>query len=278
MYGTALPAWLAHASRSCFHGRVSRTRPRTTLIRTALVATLAAVLALTTYAAGTAFNQSRAVASQAHTGTYLVTEYFPVPERWFRGAPVTAHGLSGKHAQDFLWAPNGLTMEYDGVLRDGTRVHFVNDEGIDWVNKNGYATRPLANGHWSNGLPVSRDVGWRNANGQPTFQLATGKWSNGRGVVREPSPLRFASGPSEPFLRYWHTAAVDPKIIPLGSRIYIPHFRNAPNHGWFVAQDVGHTIIDHQIDVYVPPPARPDMDLEFSGKLVVKVFPPAGAT
>ena len=246
-------------------GRVPRS-----IVRFSVVLGVAVVAAWGAAAGG----HGRASAAVPRSGTYLVTEYFPVPETWFTGAPVAAKGLPGRHAQDFLWSPTGLSMEFDGVLRDGTRVHFANDEGIDWVNRNGYATRPRPNGGWSNGDPVWRDVGWRNPNGQPTFPLARGGWSNGRGVLREPSPLEFALGPSEPFLRYWHTAAVDPSVIPIGSRIYVPHFRSASNHGWFVAQDVGHTIIDHQIDLYVPPPRNPDPDLEFAGRLRVEVYPP----
>lgn len=216
--------------------------------------------------------------AQPTTARFLVTEYFPVPEAWFKGAPVKAKGIPGKHAQDFLWAPTGLTMEFDGVLRDGTHVHFANDEGITWVNRQGAPTLPRPDGHWSHGMPVQRDVGWRNADGQPTVKLARGGWTRGRGVRYEPSPLRFAPGPSEPFLRYWHTAAVDPKVIPFGSRIYISRYRNAPNHGWFLAQDTGHTIIDHQIDLYVPPPATPRVSEQFAGKLTVRVYPPTTAT
>lgn len=208
-------------------------------------------------------------------GRYLVTEYFPVPERWFVGAPVRAAGLPGKYRQDWLWSPSGLSIEFDGVALDGTRVHFANDEGITWVNAQGYPTRPKADGTWSNGQPVWRDVGWRNANGQPTFPKISGGWSNGRGVRFERSPLRFALGPSQPFLRYWHTAAVDPKVIPLGSRIYVAKYKSAPNHGWFVAQDTGSTIIGHQIDLYVPPPPTPNPNLQFSSRQQVVVYPPA---
>jgi 3D (Asp-Asp-Asp) domain-containing protein len=219
-------------------------------------------------------NPAHANRAAAPADRYLVTEYFPVPESWFHGRRVAARGLPGRHAQDFLWSPTGLSMEFDGILRDGRRVHFANDEGVGWVNRNGYSTRPRPNGEWSNGPPVWRDVGWRNSDGQPTFPLVRGGWSNRRGVSFEPSALRYATGPSEPFLRYWHTAAVDPAVIPLGSRLYIPHFRNAPNHGWFVAQDVGHTIIDRQIDLFLPPPRSPDPGLQFSGRLKVEVFPP----
>ena len=215
-----------------------------------------------------------AAATAGRTGTYLVTEYFPVPERWFVGKPVRAAGLRGAYRQDFLWSPTGASIEFDGVTLSGKRIHFANDEGITWVNRQGYPTLPKADGHWSNGLPAWRDVGWRNADGQPTFPRIAGGWSNGAGVRFEPSPLRFAPGPSESFLRYWHTAAVDPSVIPLGSRIYVARYRNAPNHGYFVAQDTGSTIIGHQIDLYVPPPKTPNPNLQFSGRLPVVVRPP----
>ena len=60
-------------------------------------------------------------------------------------------------------------------------------------------------------------------------------------------------GPSLP-LRYYHSVAVDPGLIPRGSRIYIPTYRNI-NGGWFVAQDTGGAIVGHRIDVYRTPPA-----------------------
>jgi hypothetical protein len=168
-------------------------------------------------------------------------------------------------------------MEWDGVTLAGKRIHFANDEGVSWVNLQGYPTRPLADGRWSDGRPVWRDVGGRDAAGRPTFPRIGGGWSRGVGVRFETSPLRFAPGPSEPFLRYWHTAAVDPSVIPLGSRIYVARFRSAPNHGWFVAQDTGSTIIGHQIDLYVPPPRSRDPDLQFSGRLRVVVIRPPGS-
>lgn len=39
--------------------------------------------------------------------------------------------------------------------------------------------------------------------------------------------------------KYFHTIAVNPKKIPLGSKVYIPYFRHWPNKGIFVAQDTG---------------------------------------
>jgi 3D (Asp-Asp-Asp) domain-containing protein len=55
-------------------------------------------------------------------------------------------------------------------------------------------------------------------------------------------------------LRFYQSVAVDPRVIPLGSRVYIPAYRNDGQGGWFVAQDTGGAIKGHHIDVYRPPP------------------------
>ena len=43
-----------------------------------------------------------------------------------------------------------------------------------------------------------------------------------------------------------HTIAVDPKVIPLGSRVYIPEFDKV-----FVAEDTGSAIKGNKIDIYM---------------------------
>ena len=43
--------------------------------------------------------------------------------------------------------------------------------------------------------------------------------------------------------------AVDPKTIPLGTKVYIPYFKNYPNKGIFIADDVGGAIKGNRIDV-----------------------------
>ena len=53
----------------------------------------------------------------------------------------------------------------------------------------------------------------------------------------------------------WHVA-VDPTVIPLGSRVYIPAYRHDPYGGWFVARDTGGAIRGRHVDVYRTPPAR----------------------
>ena len=53
----------------------------------------------------------------------------------------------------------------------------------------------------------------------------------------------------------YQSIAVDPGVIPLGSRVYIPAYKHDGHGGWFVAQDTGGAIVGHRIDVYRSPPA-----------------------
>jgi hypothetical protein len=185
-----------------------------------------------------------------------VTEYFPVPERWFVGRRVRTPGLAGRHRVDWLYSARGVSMEGDGLdLRNG-RVHISVLGNSGWVNSAGHSTHP---GHcavgWSRGAPFWRAGGWRNERGEVTFPLARGGWSNDRGrLAGGYGGARFALGPSLP-LRYYRSVAVDPHLIPRGSRVYIPSYRDH-HGGWFRAQDTGGAIIGRHIDVYRPPPAR----------------------
>jgi 3D (Asp-Asp-Asp) domain-containing protein len=93
--------------------------------------------------------------------------------------------------------------------------------------------------------------------GAVTFPFHAGGWSNGRG--RKYVPLRgvsFAVGPALS-LRFYRSIAVDPSVIPLGSRVYIPAYRHDGYGGWFIAQDTGGAILGAHVDVYRPPPPTP---------------------
>lgn len=46
--------------------------------------------------------------------------------------------------------------------------------------------------------------------------------------------------------------AVDPKVIPYGTRVYIPEFKNSPYGGVFIADDCGGAIKGNRIDVLLP--------------------------
>ena len=182
-----------------------------------------------------------------------ITEYWPAPERWFIGQLVRAPGLAGRHRIDWLYSAMGLSIEGEGVGLDGRMYHIdaLGDGG--WVTASGASTSP-ADG-WSSGPPYWRAGGyWSNRAGGVTFPLQRGGWSAGTGrrYVRLPG-VSFASGSSLP-LRYYQSIAVDPSVIPLGSRVYIPAYKHDGHGGWFVAQDTGGAIAGPHVDVYRSPP------------------------
>ena len=118
---------------------------------------------------------------------------------------------------------------------------------------------PTAIGATGPAAPFWRTGGfWRNETGELTFPLAVGGWSDGRGSRYVPLPgVRFASGPSNRRLSYYGSLAVDPSVIPLGSRVYVPAYQGDGRGGWFTADDTGGAITGAHIDVYRPPPASP---------------------
>lgn len=183
-----------------------------------------------------------------------ITEYWPAPEAWFVGRPVRAPGLAGTHRIDWLYSAMGVSMQGEGIGLDGRVYHIdvLGDRG--WVTAAGLPTSPVDG--WAAGAPYWRAGGyWRNRTGGVSFPLAGGGWSTGAG--RRYVPLRgvtFAPGPSLP-LSFWESIAVDPSLIPLGSRVYIPAYRHDGYGGWFVAQDTGGAIAGRHIDVYRSPPA-----------------------
>ncbi len=203
-----------------------------------------------------------------------ITEYYPAPERWFIARGVSAPGLPGPHAADWLYSARGLAMEGDGVDLRGRLVHIAELGSTGWVNAAGRPTAPVCLGKWSHGFPVWLIGGWRDARGRVTFPLASGGWSNGRGVRALPyRGVTFAPGPSLP-LRYYHSIAVDPRLIPLGSRVYVPAYRRIGG-GWFIAQDTGGAITGRHIDVYRPAPASPDDEGRYMTSQRILVIPPA---
>ena len=195
----------------------------------------------------------RQIAHREWLGGVIVTEYYPVPESWSEGALASAPGIAGRHRVDWLYSAKGLSMEGDGVDLAGRRVHIENLGAVGWVNAAGKPTVPPRCGvHWSGGAPYWRAGGWRNRRGEVTFPLAAGGWSNGAGHrTGGYGGATFAYGASLP-LRYYRSVAVDPNLLPLGSRIYVPAYRNLSG-GWFVAQDTGGAIIGRHLDVYRPP-------------------------
>jgi hypothetical protein len=254
---------------SISHTQVDQERPAGR--RLAAAVTLACALVLLG-AAGLA--DAKPISKPRWVRNVLVTEYFPVPERWFTGAPVYTPGLNGKHRVDWLYSAEGLSMEGDGVGLDGRRYHIEDIGSQGWVTAEGRRTRPTRRG-WSRGKPFWRAVGWRNRHRRVTFPLAGGGWWRGVGVrYIEPRGISFAPGPSKP-LDYYRSVAVDPRLVPLGSRVYIPAYRNTAGGGWFRAEDTGGAIIGRHLDVYRPAPPSPGGGNVLSGQRVF-VDPPGG--
>jgi hypothetical protein len=248
------------------------------------LAALAAVAVAAATAAGTAApvvqsgcpprppDTSRPITHARWLSNAVVTEYYPIREQWFDGARTHAPGLPAAHRADWLYGPHGVAMNGEGLGRDGRYYRFAGPYDIGWVNGDGRLTSGCWTGHWTHGRPAWLDLGWRNSAGQVTYRLAAGGWSKGTGrrYVAPPSTLRFTVGRSS--LPFWHTVAVDPHVVPHGSRVFIPAYCDSPAHGWFRALDTGGAIIGYHFDVYRSPP--PTLVLRSRRDQHVFVVPP----
>jgi hypothetical protein len=189
----------------------------------------------------------------------LITEYFPAPERFFTGRLVRAPGLPGRHRIDWLYGARGLAMQGEGIGADGRFYHFAGPYSLTWRNAAGTPTYPCtrAPGHWTSGRPKWIGTTWLNRTGQLTFPLPHARWSNGRPASAKPpsGAARFAPGAART-LTYWQHIAVDPRMIPHGSSVFIPAYCKTPSHGWFEAADTGGAIIGRHIDVFRAPPTK----------------------
>lgn len=204
----------------------------------------------------------------------LITEYYPAPERWALGVPVKAPGLPGKHRVDWLYGGFGLSMQGTGIGLDGRLYHIDRLGRGAWVSRAG---KPTYDGVHSNGPPYWRQGGyWPNAKGGVSFPLLNGPWSNGAGrsYVAPPAGISFAPGAGTSGLRYYRTVAVDPTLIPLGSKVYIPYYKKITGSGWFKAVDTGGAITGRHIDVYRPPPDVIDDPGRYLRSQRVLVVPP----
>lgn len=212
------------------------------------------------------------IAKPRWLGRVQITEYYPAPESWFVGRRVKAPGLAGKHRVDWLYSSSGIAMEGDGVALDGRRYHLAAIGKPGWVTAEGRKTAPGSSG-WTGGWPFWRFGGWRNAHGAVTFPLKAGGWFKKKGVrYIKPRGVRFANGPSLP-LRPWRSVAVDPSVIPLGSRVFAPAYCPLVGHAWFRAEDTGGAINGRHIDVYRSPPKKAGGDRQFAGARIY-VIPP----
>lgn len=77
------------------------------------------------------------------------------------------------------------------------------------------------------------------------------------------------------YAKEWYTVAA-PLDIPTGTDIYIPYFKDKPNHGVFVVEDRGGRIKGNKLDVYFGDPVKDGLAvrkaLEFgTQELVVEI-------
>jgi len=198
----------------------------------------------------------------------VITEYYPVPESWFVGQKVTAPGLPGQYRVDWLYSARGVSMEGDGVDLNGNQVHIddVGDGG--WVDQHGKPTSAGGGGDpfWRAGAY------WESADGWVTFPLDAGGWFRGIGATFvNPPDATFAPGQSRPLTPY-ESVAVDPDVIPMGSKVYIPQYRR--HGGWFTAADTGGAINGRHVDVFRTPPASIDDTGHYFAGARVYVVPP----
>ena len=231
---------------------------------------LAAVLAagaLLAEAAGAVIRKPRWL------GHVAITEYYPVPEKWFVGEKVSAPGLPGLHRIDWLYSARGVSMEGDGIDLDGNAVHIDELGDGGWVDDRGHDTESDGHGHWSSGGPFWRDGAyWKSPDGFVTFPLDAGGWFRGTGQdYVDPPGATFAPGASRP-LRPYKSIAVDPDVIAFGSKVFIPQYRD--HGGWFVAQDTGGAIQGRHVDVFRTPPASIDDTGQYFSSARVYVVPP----
>lgn len=191
------------------------------------------------------------VSSAMWLDRWLLTEYWSSPERWFRGRKIIAPGLTKPHRIDFLYSATGVVMEGEGTADDGTRIHMrVLPSG--YVNRK--AQRAVAPPAWAT------EYYWLNGSGEITFPLEAGGWSNGAssdsrgrpkvGPVRTVFEVGESAGSSGLPVRGWKTIAVDPKVVPYRSAVWLPTYRR-----WFCATDTGGAIRGRHFDVYRPAPA-----------------------
>ena len=66
----------------------------------------------------------------------MITEYYPVPEKWFVGAG-RGPGLHRKRRVDWLYSARGISMEGDGIGLDGKKVHIEEIGEGGWIDARG---------------------------------------------------------------------------------------------------------------------------------------------
>jgi hypothetical protein len=160
-------------------------------------------------------------------------------------------------------------MQGEGIGRDGRLYHFAGPYSLTWRNAGGGYTYPCARapGYWTNGTPAWIGRTWLNGGGGVTYPQPSARWSAGR-----PARVEQPEGAAR--------IAVDPRLIPRGSSVFVPAYCDTPSDGWFTAADTGGAITGPHIDVFRAPPTRPWDSRVLRGQRIFVVPPgfarPAG--
>ncbi|HIP91875.1 MAG TPA: LysM peptidoglycan-binding domain-containing protein [Thermotoga sp.] len=137
---------------------------------------------------------------------------------------------------------NEVICVYKGIIISAVR------EG-QWVAKGeviGYGDNHVTFELWVEGEPKDPMFLFFSSLGKFEITFYT-EWEDGK--LPEHPAFRVTRSGKIP--RPWRTIAADPAIIPIGSIVYIPDFRDKPNGGIFVVEDIGAVIKGKKIDIYM---------------------------
>ena len=207
-------------------------------------------------------------------GGFEITEYFSVPERWFVGRRVRAPGIPAAIAS--IGSTHPTASRCRATASASTAATTTSTPAAMPAGSTARAAARAPAPARAAGATAcragSRAVGATAAGrSRSRWKGAAGRTGTG-GRQLSYAGVTFAPGSSQP-LHPYRTVAVDPDLIPAGSRLYIPAYKSV-NGGWFVATDTGGAIIGRHIDVYRPPTGSIDDGGRYLTHLRVYVQPP----
>ena len=181
----------------------------------------------------------------------MITEYYPVPEKWFWARCLRPRPSRPASDRLVVLGPRHL-MEGDASTSTATR--FTSRGSLrGWVNRNGRRTELRTAVAWTTGCPYRAGGYWKSAAATLPFPL-DGRMVQGEGArYFDPPGGHVRSGMSRP-LDALQEHRRDPPD-PMGSKVYIPQYKD--EGGWFKAADPAERS-RAATDVFRSPPASLD--------------------
>ncbi|HZK66058.1 MAG TPA: 3D domain-containing protein [Chloroflexota bacterium] len=148
---------------------------------------------------------------------------------------------------DILHEESAVTLEQGPMFSDGIAWFLVSGirggDGIGWVN--GAALHPIeaaapAEAHPPSPEPEPTPVPERTV-------TARGAESGGRSLVARVTAYALRGRTASGMYTQWGVVAVDPRVIPLGSRLMIDGFEEV-----FIAADTGSGVKGNWVDIWFP--------------------------